>query len=301
MSNTASKIEMSIESETERGSNQPTHKKFFVAGVIVFAVSVISTVLIYRWFVYLNRFVITDDAYLEAEFFPVSTKVPGMIKQVLVEEGDQVKKDQVLLIIDGSDFEFERKFKQMKLEKAKLDYSRAETLHKGKAISDFDYENAYAAVKSAQVDLEGTEIKLKYTKIIAPANGVIAKRSAQIGQVIQPGQPLFTIVDNAKPWIKANFKETQIRDLRIGQAVKVKIDGFSDQNLRGKVEAIFPSSGAKLSILPPENATGNFTRVVQRIPVKIGLSKEEVNGLGIRPGMSAEVEIDTASKEAITH
>ncbi len=247
----------------------------------------------YYWFSYLEKFVTTDDAYIEADFYPISTKVPGAVKQVLVREGTPVKKGEVLLLIDDSDFLFEKNFKQMKVEKAQLDFNRAQTLHRTRAISDFDFENAQASLKAAEVDRQGTEIKIGYTRILAPADGIVAKRSAQIGQVIQPGQSLFILVNNSEQWIKANFKETQLERLKIGQQVAIEIDGFPHHPMHGVLESIFPSSGAKLSILPPENSTGNFTRVVQRIPVKISIDRSIDPGFSLKPGMSVQVKVDT--------
>ncbi len=273
-----------------------TRKIVILITVVTMAIAISVS---FYWFFYLKHFVTTDDAYIEADFYPVSTKIPGAIKEVLVHEGDAVTQGQVLLIIDDSDLAFEKNYKKLKVEKAQLDFKRSQTLHNSKAISDFDFENAEANLKSAEIDLQGTEIKISYTKVMAPASGVVAKRSSQIGQVIQPGQSLFVLVNDKEPWIKANFKETQIENLKIGQAVSIYIDGYSHMHFHGSVESIFPSSGAKLSILPPENSTGNFTRVVQRIPIKISFNKQDLKLIELKPGMSAEVSIDTSSE--ITH
>ncbi len=275
--------------------SEPVKKGFrrlLPLGIIFFALLAVSS-LSYYWFVYLDRYISTDDAYLEADFYPISTKVAGSVKEVFAREGQVVKKGEVLLLIDDSDFMFEKNFKQLKFEKAELDLKRSTTLHETKAISDFDFENAEASLKAAEVDLQGTEIKIKYTKILAPADGIVAKRSVQLGQVIQPGQSLFIVVDENDRWIKANFKETQIKKLKVGQKVKITVDGFPSEPVQGFVESIFPTSGAKLSLLPPENSTGNFTRVVQRIPVKIVVDKNHKPEFSLKPGMSVEVSVDT--------
>jgi membrane fusion protein (multidrug efflux system) len=184
----------------------------------------------------------------------------------------------------------------MKLQKAQTDLKRARELHESNAISEFDLENAEANYKANLTDLQGTEIKLKYTKVLSPSDGVVAKRSVQPGQFVQPGQVLVVVVDNRKPWIKANFKETQIEHLNPGQDVRIWLDSYPSLVIKGRIETIFPSSGAKLSILPPENATGNFTRIVQRIPVKISVqSSQSVDAIHLRPGMSAQVSVDTES------
>ena len=288
-------LEPSLKILHQAPSEEPFKKgihRLLPIGIIFVALLMVSS-LSYYWFVYLDRFITTDDAYLEADFYPISTKVAGSVKEVYAREGQIVKKGQTLLLIDDSDFMFEKNFKQLKFEKAELDLKRSTTLHETKAISDFDFENTEANLKAAEVDLQGSEIKIKYTKILAPADGIVAKRSVQLGQVIQPGQSLFIVVDETDRWIKANFKETQIRKLRVGQKVKITVDGFPNDPVQGFVESIFPTSGAKLSLLPPENSTGNFTRVVQRIPVKIIVDKNHKPEFSLKPGMSVEVSVDT--------
>lgn len=248
------------------------------------------------WFIYLERFVTTDDAYIETDLFPVNARIMGYVKEVLVEEGTPVKKGDLIAAIDDSDLQFELNFKKMKLQKANADLARAKSLKESNAISAYDLENAEANYRANLADMQTTEIKLKYTRILAPASGVIAKKNLQPGQFVQPGQSLAILVDNQRPWIKANFKETQIESLKAGQVVRVVVDGYPKAKVIGRLETIFPSSGAKLSILPPENATGNFTRIVQRIPVKIRLEKS--SEVELRPGMSAQVTVDIESDSA---
>lgn len=276
------------------GDHGPSKKKpFKVVGVLLVAVFMILGSVAYYWYVYLERFVGTDDAYIEADLFPVNSRIMGYMKDVNVEEGDVVKKGQVLASIDDADIDFELNFKNMKLHKAETDLRRARELHQSNAISEFDLENAEANYKANLADFQTSEIKLRYSKVLSPSDGVVAKRSVQPGQFVQPGQVLVVVVNNGKPWVKANFKETQIEHLNAGQDVRIWLDSYPGQLVKGKVETIFPSSGAKLSILPPENATGNFTRIVQRIPVKISIQMKD--GIAFRPGMSVQVSVDTES------
>jgi membrane fusion protein (multidrug efflux system) len=262
-----------------------------VVGGLLAVVFVAIAAVGYYWYVYLERFVGTDDAYIEADLFPVNSRIMGYMKDVNAEEGDTVRKGQVLASIDDADIDFELNYKKMKLQKAQTDLKRARQLHDSRAISEFDLENAEANYKANLTDLQGSEIKLRYTKVLSPSDGVVAKRSVQPGQFVQPGQVLVVVVDNRRPWIKANFKETQIEHLKPGQDVRIWLDSYPNARVKGKVETIFPSSGAKLSILPPENATGNFTRIVQRIPVKISVEPQEK--IYLRPGMSVQVSVDT--------
>ena len=141
------------------------------------------------------------------------------------------------------------------------------------------YERAKAAVAQAQLDLE-------YTTIKAPVSGIVSKKSVEVGQTVQPGQPLLAIVPLEDIWVTANFKETQLRNMRPGQKATVSVDAYGGRDYQGHVESIAAATGAKFSLLPPENATGNYVKVVQRIPVKIILDKPPDAEHPLRPGMS---------------
>jgi len=275
----------------------PAKKPFKLVIAVLLVVFALLSSVGYYWYVYLERYVGTDDAYIEADLYPVNSRIMGYMKNVDVEEGDTVTKGQVLASIDDADIDFELNYKKMKLQKAETDLKRARQLHQSNAISEFDLENAEAGYRSNLADFQATEIKLRYSKVLSPSDGVVAKRSVQPGQFVQPGQVLLVVVDNRKPWIKANFKETQIEHLKSGQEVRIWLDSYPNARVRGKVETVFPSSGAKLSILPPENATGNFTRIVQRIPVKISVGPQD--GIYLRPGMSVQVSVDTNSGKSL--
>jgi membrane fusion protein (multidrug efflux system) len=146
-------------------------------------------------------------------------------------------------------------------------------------------ESAEARVKQAQALLEQAELNLQYTTITAPAAGRVSKKSVEPGQVVEPGQPLLAIVPLEDIWVTANFKETQLKDMRPGQAVSVSVDAY-DRTYRGRVDSIAGATGARFSLLPPENATGNYVKVVQRVPVKIVLDRGQDTEHLLRPGMS---------------
>jgi membrane fusion protein (multidrug efflux system) len=135
-----------------------------------------------------------------------------------------------------------------------------------------------APVKQAQAALREAELALSYTAIAAPIDGRIGKKSVEVGATVQPGQPLLTIVATHGNWVTANFKETQIGAMKPGDPVDVTVDAFPHRTWRGHVESISPATGAKYALLPPDNATGNFTKVVQRVPVKVVL--DAVSGEG---------------------
>jgi membrane fusion protein (multidrug efflux system) len=145
---------------------------------------------------------------------------------------------------------------------------------------------ASAEVEKNQAMLAQAGLNLDYTKIVAPVSGVLSKRNVEPGQVVQPGQPLFAIVDLDDIWVTANFKENQLKNMKPGQPVKIHIDAYG-RDYDGKVESIGAATGARFSLLPPENATGNYVKVVQRIPVRIRIDKGQDPNHLLRPGMSA--------------
>jgi membrane fusion protein (multidrug efflux system) len=151
---------------------------------------------------------------------------------------------------------------------------------------------ATANVEQARADLAAAELQLTKTKVRAPVDGVVSKKTVELGQLVQPGQPLLALVPLHGVWIVANFKETQVARLRPGQRATIKVDTFPDRVFSGSVESISAGTGSRFSLLPPENATGNWVKVVQRVPVKVALDGYHANPHILRPGMSATVTID---------
>ena len=153
-------------------------------------------------------------------------------------------------------------------------------------------EQAVAQRERAAAAQHQAELNLSYTQIIAPVDGTVGARTIRVGQFVTSGTQLMAVVPLHSVYVVANFKETQLTHVRAGQPVEVKVDSFPDVEIKGHVDSISPASGLEFSLLPPDNATGNFTKIVQRIPVKIVIDDEKVSGL-LRAGMSVEPEIDT--------
>jgi membrane fusion protein (multidrug efflux system) len=145
--------------------------------------------------------------------------------------------------------------------------------------------SADARVDQAKTSVARAELDLEHTVVRAPAAGIVSKKSVEVGQVIQPGQPLLAIVPLADVWVTANFKEGQLRKLRRGQSVSISVDAYG-RSYRGLVDSVAPATGARFSLLPAENATGNYVKVVQRVPVKIVFEKGQDPDHELRPGMS---------------
>ncbi|MGD9684328.1 MAG: HlyD family secretion protein [Candidatus Obscuribacterales bacterium] len=164
-------------------------------------------------------------------------------------------------------------------------------------VSEHQYKTDLAAVAVARAAVEEARLNLSYTRIQAPRSGRIGKKTVEEGQRVEPGEPLLTIVaDN--PWVVANFKETQLKKMRTGQHVEIKIDSFPDHRFVGTIDSFSPASGASFAILPSDNATGNFTKIVQRVPVKIVFDGESLSGYEERlaPGLSAIATVDVAPR-----
>jgi membrane fusion protein (multidrug efflux system) len=172
------------------------------------------------------------------------------------------------------------------LERARADVAAARTAPQQVAATRAHAESSAAKVKQMQATVEQAALNLQYTTIRAPVSGVVSQRNVEVGQVIQPGQPLFSIVPLDDIWITANFKESELRNMHPGQPAVISVDAYAGRKYRGHVDSIAAATGARFSLLPPENATGNYVKVVQRIPVKIVLEKGENSDHLLRPGMS---------------
>jgi membrane fusion protein (multidrug efflux system) len=158
------------------------------------------------------------------------------------------------------------------------------------AISQANLKSKQAQANAAKAGVDKALLDLSYTNLISPASGIIGKRSVEVGSTVQPGQQLFTIAQIGDIWVTANFKETQLQRMRPGQRAKIHIDAF-DQDFNGYVESMPAASGSITSLLPPENATGNFVKVVQRLPVRLRFDKNQTGLDRLRPGMSAEPKV----------
>lgn len=169
---------------------------------------------------------------------------------------------------------------------------QAEALHVQTRVDASQYDVAKASINQAQAQLNDAALQLSYTKITAPVSGRIGKKSVEAGQRVQPGQQLMSVVSDDL-WVVANFKETQLENIRKGEHVSVKIDSFPHHEFKGVVDSVAPGSGASFALLPPDNATGNFTKIVQRVPVKVTFDKASIKGFEdlLVPGMSAVVSI----------
>lgn len=252
------------------------------------------------------RFVKTDNAQLEAHTVMLAPKVSGFVVSVKVGEGERVKKGQVLVEIDPRDYENtlrqirgEMSSVQARMRDAEKNYRRLSELVSKGAVSSQQFDTSTASYSEVKAKFDAVsaqvaqaEINLQNTQIKAPSDGFIARKAVEEGQLANQGLPLLGFVSAGERWVTANFKETEVADVRIGALALIKVDAISGKTFKGKVTAISPATGATFTLLPPDNATGNFTKVVQRVPVKITLEELNDNDIvALRAGLSAMVSV----------
>jgi membrane fusion protein, multidrug efflux system len=177
-----------------------------------------------------------------------------------------------------------------KLAQAQAGQRSAATAPRQIAIIRSRAESALAAAARKKADLDQAQLNLSYTKVVAPVTGVVSNRTVEVGQNVQPGQELLKLIPLEDVWVTANLKETQLRGMKAGQRATIWVDA-TGKKYKGHVDSIAGASGARFSLLPPENATGNYVKVVQRIPVKLVFEPGETKGHELRPGMSVEPKV----------
>jgi len=219
------------------------------------------------------------DAYLAAARVADSQLKAANDKLTSADKGAEISRESMLAA-------------KAQVEQARAMVEQSVANHKQVTIRESDQASAEAGVAKAQADLESAELELSYTTILAPSDGVVTRKSVEAGQIIQPGQGLFTLIPLNDIWVTANFKETQLAKVRPGQKAEIDVDMYG-RTVTGYVDSIAGATGARLSLLPPENATGNYVKVVQRIPVKILLDPNSSDKAILRPGMNVEATIIT--------
>jgi membrane fusion protein, multidrug efflux system len=165
------------------------------------------------------------------------------------------------------------------------------------AVTRSNAQSATARVQQMVTAVQQAELNLSYTEVRAPISGLVSQRKVEVGQYVQPGQPLLAIVPLKQLWVTANFKENQLKEMQPGQRAVVTVDAYGGREYRGYVDSIAAATGAKFSLLPPENATGNYVKVVQRVPVKIMIDSGDDPRHPLRPGMSVVATVVTADRQ----
>ncbi|MBX6365038.1 MAG: HlyD family secretion protein [Gemmatimonadetes bacterium] len=340
-----------------------------IGPIVLGVLALVGAGLGVRHWLFARNHVTTDNAQVEGHITPVLARVGAYVAEVRVEDNQEVKAGDTLVVLDDRDLRArlaqadadlaalkaavgaegrtgqavaqlaaaraaasaaQAAVEQARInaERAAADLQRYRALAEKAIISRQQLDAAQAAADAAQAQLLAAQrnaqaaqdqvasasagllaadakvaaaeaardqvlLQLSYTRITAPSDGLVAKKSVEVGQLVQPGQPLMSVVPLNDVWVVANLKETQVERVRPGDPVDIEVDAYPGHTFKGKVESVSPATGAKFSLLPPDNATGNFTKVVQRIPVRIQVDGRQDPARPLRPGMSAVVTIET--------
>jgi membrane fusion protein (multidrug efflux system) len=309
-------------SEEEAIESLPLYRNFKVV-IPLFIIVVGLAIVAYYWYMGMREYVSTDDAYVDANRVAVSTKILGRIDTLTVDEGDSVQAGQLLVRLDDSDLRAQQAqartalalaqenivLANVNLDKAQTDFRRAAAQMKDKIITKEQYDNAQSELESAKARLSIAlaqantaraqirviETQLTNTVIISPMTGVVSKRWVLAGDVVSPGQPIFTLYDLKNLWVTANLEETSVSALRSADKVEIDVDAYPNRKFYGRVLQVGTNTASQFSLIPPNNASGNFTKVTQRVPIKISILPDSVSAndpsIQLLPGMSVEVKV----------
>ena len=344
---------MENQSKSMENQSAPAGKKRKRMTRYIPLVIIVLIVFTLGWMWYRNylKYISTDDAYIQSDNVSVSSKILGRIATEYADEGDSVKKGELIAVLDSTDLiaqenqaialkdqsistkaQSEASYKydgesvmvlKVSLDKAQEDFDRAKIQYTGNVISKETYdhskkalesaqalydaakvaldvskakiESAAAAIKSAESQVALIETQIKNTKLYAPMDGIIAKRWLLPGDITTAGQSIFTITNNQKFWVLIYLEETKISKLHLGQNAKFTVDAFAGTTFTGKIISIGSNTASQFSLIPPNNASGNFTKVTQRVPLKISIDGTEdgtkISSFRFLAGMSVVVKI----------
>jgi membrane fusion protein, multidrug efflux system len=299
----------------------PLYKNVKVV-IPLFLVVLALSIFAWNYYIQLRDYVSTDDAYIDADRVSVSAKILGRIDQLAADEGDSVRQGQILVRLDDSDLRAQETqaksslafahenilLAKVNLEKAETDFKRVSTQFHQSIIPKEQYDNAQselassrarlnisnAQAVSAQAQLGVIQTQLKNTIIASPMTGVISKRWVLTGDVVQPGQSVYTIYNVKDVWVTANLEETGLGALRLGDTVDISVDTYPHVKFGGTIIRLGSNTASQFSLIPPNNASGNFTKVTQRVPIKMSIERfsgTHPTQVKLLPGMSVEVKV----------
>jgi membrane fusion protein (multidrug efflux system) len=300
----------------------PLYKNFKVV-IPLFVIVLGFAIVAYYWYMGTREYVTTDDAFIDANRVAVSSKILGRIDTLTVSEGDTVRGGEVLVRLDDTDLRAQQiqarstlalaleniALANVSLRKAEMDFRRAAAQLKDNVITKEQYDHAESELESAKArysisvaqsnmakaQIGIIETQLRNTIITAPMDGVVSKRWMLPGDIVSPGQPVFTVYDLQNIWVTANLEETSIGILRSADKVEINVDAYPEVKFSGQLFQIGTNTASQFSLIPPNNASGNFTKVTQRVPVKISIKpiegQKQAQLVQLLPGMSVEVKV----------
>lgn len=260
------------------------------------------------YWLYNQRYVSTDDAYINANIVEIASRVSGQIAHINIENNQFVKQGDLLFQIDPEPFKVAATkaraqvlMSEAEWQNTSINTKRVLALVKVNAMPKQTKDDqtaklqaTFAALELAKAGLQQAELDLQYTQVRAATNGWVTNLTLREGNVVTANQPLFALVSNAEYWVDANLKETELQQVRVGQKAEITVDMYPHHIFKGEVVSISKGSGAAFSLLPPQNAVGNWVKVTQRVPVKIRVTNPEAQ-FPLRVGTTATVTIDTHS------
>lgn len=256
-----------------------------MAGIIIVALCIWGIISLWSYHTYEQ----TNNAQIDEYVNPVISRAGGFIAAVKFEENQHVAKGDTLLIIDNREYTLQQQQTEAAIQKTRAQLQLLENKqHTPKA----EKEVVLAELSRLNALLNRHKLDVSYTVITAPYNGRMGRRTVETGQMINAGETLAFIVNNeTDKWVVANFKETQVAHMRIGDSVKVIADAYPEQSFKGRIISFSPATGSRFSLLPPDNATGNYVKIVQRIPVRIRIDGNRKDLELLKVGMNANVYI----------
>jgi membrane fusion protein (multidrug efflux system) len=311
----------SAPTDADAGSHR---KRALLFSLLALAIAVVGGGYYAYWKLVASRYVSTDNAYTAAEVAMVTAEIDGPVAAVNVVDSQPVKHGDVLVVIDDTDAKLALRQAEADLaraqaqvssatadvERARVDLQRRSALVASGSVSGDELTHvingannaraslnaAHAAVALAQARVDKARVDLGRTVIRSPIDGVVARREVQLGQRVQPSTPLLSVVPVSEMYVNANFKEVQLKKVRPGQRVELDSDLYGHKvAFHGVVEGFNGGTGAAFALIPAQNATGNWIKVVQRLPVRIGLNPDELVAHPLRVGLSMNAKVDLRS------
>lgn len=256
-----------------------------ITGLICMIIAILGLMV---WWFFFHPFVSTDDARVAATLVRLAPEgVSGRIEKVNVTEGDRVKQGDIIVELDHRNADANLKRARSRSELASSELKRSSALARQSGIARRDLDKAQADAQSLESELKLAELAHENTTIRSPIDGVVVQKLAEVGNILEAGQVAVTIADVDHAWIAANIEETAVGEVKVGQKVMISID--EGGKLTGHVAEVRAATASQFALIPSENAAGNFTKLVQRIPIKIEVDPHK--GRVLRPGQSVEIRI----------
>ena len=260
------------------------------AGIVAFII-----VLFYAYDTFTHEE--TDDAYVTGHLHDISSRINGVVTDVLVNDNQFVHEGDVLVKLDPMEYLALEAAAQANMNTAQSNLNRLKPLIASHAIAPEDVDRAQNTLDVDTAQFQLAELQIVYSTIKAPASGYIGRKNVEVGNRVSSGQTLMVVVD-PDLWVVGNFKETQLAKMKPGQPARISIDSIPEKVFDGTVDSFSPATGNEFALLPADNSTGNFTKIVQRVPVKIVFNPDSIRGYEkrIRAGESAVVKVALAGQ-----